>query len=204
MGFVKVSPTSIEGLYVVEPRVFVDTRGYFVETFNQRDLHEQGLDAHFVQDNESFSMKGVLRGLHFQKRRPQCKLVRVVSGVVFDVAVDLRPDSPSYKGWFGLELSSANHKQLYIPEGFAHGFLVMSESAILSYKVGDFYNPHDEGGIAWNDPEIGVAWPGVVGVYNGAASAEGYTLNGAALSLSEKDRRQPTLAELERFRSSAF
>ena len=196
MGSIKVSPCSIEGLYIIEPKAFVDARGYFMETFNQRDLRDSGIDANFVQDNESSSVKGVLRGLHFQKQRPQCKLVRVVSGAVFDVAVDLRPGSPTYKKWRGVALSSDNRKQFYIPEGFAHGFLVLSDTAILCYKVGDFYDPGDEGGIAWNDPEIGIAWPGVVGDYGGSASPEGYAFHGAALSLSEKDRRQPTLRAL--------
>lgn len=193
MGQISVTSTPLKGLYVIEPVVHADARGYFVETYNQRDLHEIGVDAVFVQDNQSKSVKGVLRGLHFQKRYPQAKLVRVVSGAVFDVAVDLRRDSPTFKRWHGVELSAENHKQLYIPEGFAHGFLVLSSGAELCYKVSDFYRPDDEGGLAWNDPEIAVVWPGVVGCYNGSASAEGYSFNGQALLLSEKDQQQPTL-----------
>ena len=159
MGQISVTSTPLKGLYVIEPVVHADARGYFVETYNQRDLHEIGVDAVFVQDNQSKSVKGVLRGLHFQKRYPQAKLVRVVSGAVFDVAVDLRRDSPTFKRWHGVELSAENHKQLYIPEGFAHGFLVLSSGAELCYKVSDFYRPDDEGGLAWNDPEIGIKWP---------------------------------------------
>ncbi len=195
MGQISVTSTPLKGLYVIEPIVHADARGYFVETYNQRDLHEIGVDAVFVQDNQSKSVKGVLRGLHFQKRYPQAKLVRVASGAVFDVAVDLRRDSPTFKGWHGVELSAENHKQLYIPEGFAHGFLVMSSGAELCYKVSDFYRPDDEGGLAWNDPEIGIKWPNVVGNYSGSASPDGYLFDGIALSLSEKDQRQPSWRE---------
>lgn len=196
MGQISVTSTPLKGLYVIEPVVHADARGYFVETYNQRDLHEIGVDAVFVQDNQSKSVKGVLRGLHFQKRYPQAKLVRVASGAVFDVAVDLRRDSPTFKGWHGVELSAENHKQLYIPEGFAHGFLVLSSGAELCYKVSDFYRPDDEGGLAWNDPEIGIKWPNVAGNYSGSASPDGYLFDGIALSLSEKDRRQPSWREL--------
>lgn len=135
MGQISVTSTPLKGLYVIEPVVHADARGYFVETYNQRDLHEIGVDAVFVQDNQSKSVKGVLRGLHFQKRYPQAKLVRVVSGAVFDVAVDLRCDSPTFKRWHGVELSAENHKQLYIPEGFAHGFLVLSSEAELCLSL---------------------------------------------------------------------
>ena len=142
----------------------------------------------FVQDNQSSSMKGVLRGLHFQKQFPQGKLVRVVKGSVFDVAVDLRSDSDTYGKWFGVELTEENKKQFYIPEGFAHGFLVLSDIAEFCYKCTDFYHPGDEGGLAWNDPEIGIEWPELVGEYKGTASGESYTLkDGTKLNLSEKD-----------------
>ena len=159
MGKITVTPCDIEGLYVIEPTVFKDERGYFVETYNQNDMKEAGLDMVFVQDNQSMSTRGVLRGLHFQKQFPQGKLVRVVRGKVFDVAVDLRSDSKTYGKWFGVELSAENMKQFYIPEGFAHGFLVLSDVAVFCYKCTDFYHPDDEGGIAWNDPTINVAWP---------------------------------------------
>ena len=159
MGKITVTPCDIEGLYVIEPTVFKDERGYFVETYNQNDMKEAGLDMVFVQDNQSMSTRGVLRGLHFQKQFPQGKLVRVVRGKVFDVAVDLRSDSKTYGKWFGVELSAENMKQFYIPEGFAHGVLVLSDEAEFCYKCTDFYHPGDEGGLAWNDPEIGVEWP---------------------------------------------
>lgn len=159
MGKIKVTPCDIEGLYIIEPSVFGDQRGYFMETYNQNDFKEAGLDMVFVQDNQSMSVKGVLRGLHFQKEFPQGKLVRVVCGKVFDVAVDLRTSSKTYGKWFGVELSAENKKQFYIPEGFAHGFLVLSDEAEFCYKCTDFYRPGDEGGMAWNDPEIGIAWP---------------------------------------------
>ena len=159
MGKIKVTTCDIEGLYVIEPTVFKDERGYFMETYNQNDFKEAGLNMTFVQDNQSMSVKGVLRGLHFQKQYPQGKLVRAVRGTVFDVAVDLRSDSKTYGKWFGVELSEDNFKQFYIPEGFAHGFLVLSDQAEFCYKCTDFYHPDDEGGIAWNDPTINVAWP---------------------------------------------
>lgn len=153
-------------------------------------MREAGLDLVFVQDNQSMSIKGVLRGLHFQKQHPQGKLVRVIKGKVFDVAVDLRKDSSTYGQWYGVELSEENKKQFYISEGFAHGFLVLSDVAEFCYKVTDFYHPGDEGGLAWNDPEIGIKWPEVVGEYKGNCSAEGYTLaDGTALNLSEKDQK---------------
>lgn len=154
MGKITVTPCDIEGLYVIEPTVFKDERGYFVETYNQNDMKEAGLDMVFVQDNQSMSTRGVLRGLHFQKQFPQGKLVRVVRGKVFDVAVDLRSDSKTYGKWFGVELSAENMKQFYIPEGFAHGFLVLSDEAEFCYKCTDFYHPGDEGGLAWNDQKL--------------------------------------------------
>ena len=159
MSKIKVTKCDIEGLYVIEPSVFGDNRGYFMETYNQNDFHEEGLDMVFVQDNQSMSTKGVLRGLHFQKQFPQGKLVRVVRGTVFDVAVDLRANSKTYGKWFGVELSAENKKQFYISEGFAHGFVVLSDVAEFVYKCTDFYHPGDEGGVFWNDPDIGIDWP---------------------------------------------
>lgn len=189
MGQIKVIKAPIEGLYVIEPTVHGDSRGYFVETYNQKDMHEAGLDMVFVQDNQSMSAKGVLRGLHSQKQYPQGKLVRVVEGAVFDVAVDLRKDSKTFGKWFGVELTAENNKQFYISEGFAHGFLVMSDVAKFCYKVTDFYHPGDELGIAWNDPDIGIKWPNVLGEYKGSASAEGYSFEGTPLKLSDKDQK---------------
>ena len=158
MGQIKVEKNvgGIEGLCVIEPAVHGDARGYFMETYNEKDMKEAGIDIHFVQDNQSMSTKGVLRGLHFQKQYPQCKLVRAVRGTVFDVAVDLRSNSETYGKWYGVTLSAENKKQFLIPEGFAHGFLVMSDEAEFCYKVNDFWHPNDEGGMAWNDPEIGI------------------------------------------------
>ena len=195
MSQIKVTPCTIEGLYIIEPAVHGDSRGYFMETYNLRDMQEAGLDMTFVQDNQSMSTKGVLRGLHFQKQFPQGKLVRVIRGSVFDVAVDLRPESKTYGQWYGMELSAENKKQFYISEGFAHGFLVLSDAAEFCYKCTDFYHPGDEGGLAWNDPAIGIDWPGVIGRYPGSASAEGYALaDGTPLNLSDKDQRWGTLA----------
>ena len=192
MGQIKVEKNvgGIEGLCVIEPAVHGDARGYFMETYNQNDMHEEGLDMVFVQDNQSSSVKGVLRGLHFQKQFPQGKLVRVVKGSVFDVAVDLRKDSTTYGKWFGVELTEENKKQFYIPEGFAHGFLVLSDVAEFCYKCTDFYHPGDEGGLAWNSPENGIEWPELVGEYKGTASAEGYALaDGTQIVMSEKDQK---------------
>ena len=161
-----------------------------METYNPNDMNEAGLDMVFVQDNQSCSVKGVLRGLHFQKQFPQGKLVRVIKGSVFDVAVDLRSDSETYGKWFGVELTEENKKQFYIPEGFAHGFLVLSDIAEFCYKCTDFYHPGDEGGLAWNDPEIDIKWPQLVGEYNGSADSEGYMLSdGTKLNLSDKDKK---------------
>lgn len=159
MGQIKVTDLPIDGLYIIEPAVHGDKRGYFMETYNQNDFKEAGLDYNFVQDNQSMSVKGVLRGLHFQKEYPQAKLVRVIKGRVFDVAVDIRKNSSTYGKWYGVELTEDNKKQFLISEGFAHGFLVLSDTAEFCYKVTDFYHPGDEGGIAWNDPEIGIEWP---------------------------------------------
>ena len=189
MGQIKVTKCPIDGLYVIDPTVHGDSRGYFLETYNQKDMAEAGLNMVFVQDNQSMSVKGVLRGLHFQKEYPQGKLVRVIRGRVFDVAVDLRPGSETYGRWYGVELTAENKKQFYISEGFAHGFLVLSDTAEFCYKVTDFYHPGDEGGLAWNDPAIGIRWPDVVGDYQGTASAAGYALaDGTPLNLSQKDQ----------------
>lgn len=149
----------IEGLCVITPSIHGDNRGYFMETYNQREMNEAGIDTVFVQDNQSASIKGVLRGLHRQINFPQSKLVRVIKGTVYDVAVDLRENSPTYLKWYGIELSEENKKQFFIPKGFAHGFLVLSDYAEFCYKVDDFFHPNDEGGIAYNDPTIGVKWP---------------------------------------------
>lgn len=190
MAQIKVTRCSIEGLYMIEPAVHGDVRGYFMETYNQKDMAEFGLNMFFVQDNQSMSVKGVLRGLHFQKQYPQGKLVRVIKGSVFDVAVDLRAGSSTYGQWYGEVLSGENKKQFYISEGFAHGFLVLSDVAEFCYKVTDFYRPGDEGGLAWNDPEINIAWPQLVGEYPGSADASGYTLaDGTPLILSDKDQK---------------
>lgn len=178
MGNFNFIKTGIEGLCVIQPKVFGDERGYFMETYNYNEFKEAGLDMVFVQDNQSKSKKGVLRGLHFQRKHPQGKLVRVISGEVFDVAVDIRENSPTFKKWFGIILSEENKKQLYIPEGFAHGFLVLSEEVEFVYKCTDYYHPEDESGIIWNDPEIGIEWP-LEGI--------GETI------LSEKDKRWDNL-----------
>ncbi len=200
MGQIKVIQCPIEGLYIIEPAVHGDSRGYFMETYSQRDMEEAGLNMVFVQDNQSMSVKGVLRGLHFQKQYPQGKLVRVIKGRVFDVAVDLRSGSATYGKWYGVELTEENKKQFYISPGFAHGFLVLSDTAEFCYKCTDFYHPGDEGGLAWNDPTIGIRWPEVTGAYNGTASAEGYTLaDGTKLNLSEKDQKWSCLADTFQF-----
>ena len=200
MGQIKVTKCPIEGLYIIEPTVHGDSRGYFMETYSQRDMAEAGLDMVFVQDNQSMSCKGVLRGLHFQKQYPQGKLVRVIQGSVFDVAVDLRAGSATFGKWYGVELTAENKKQFYIPEGFAHGFLVLSETAEFCYKCTDFYHPGDEGGLAWNDPAIGIQWPELCGSYPGNAGAEGYTLSdGTPLNLSEKDQKWLGVAETFHF-----
>lgn len=200
MAQIKVTKCPIEGLYVIEPAVHGDARGYFMETYNQKDMAEFGLNMVFVQDNQSMSAKGVLRGLHFQKQYPQGKLVRVIKGSVFDVAVDLRAGSKTYGQWFGVELTEENKKQFYISEGFAHGFLVLSDTAEFCYKVTDFYHPGDEGGLAWNDPEINIAWPQLVGEYPGNADASGYTLaDGTLLNLSDKDQKWVGLKDTFKF-----
>lgn len=179
MGKLNFIKTEIEGVYVIVPKVFGDHRGYFMETYNEKDFLEQGIEIQFVQDNQSSSKKGVLRGLHFQKTHPQTKLVRVLSGEVFDVAVDLRKGSETFGKWVGVFLSAENKKQFLIPRGFAHGFLVLSDTAEFCYKCDDFYHPEDEGGIIWNDPNIGIQWPHVEN-----------------LILSEKDQKNLCLKEL--------
>ena len=185
MGKIKVTSdcNGIEGLKVIEPAVFGDARGYFMETYNYNDFKEAGIDCEFVQDNQSSSTKGDLRGLHFQINFPQDKLVRVVNGEVFDVAVDLRKGSKTFGKWYGVVLSAENKKQFFIPKDFAHGFIVLSDEAEFCYKVTDFYHPNDEGGLMWNDPEIGVEWP----------MPEGMTEKD--LILSDKDKVHPSFSE---------
>jgi len=185
MGKITVETCGIEGLKVITPTVYGDARGYFMETYNYKDFAAAGIDLEFVQDNQSMSSKGVLRGLHFQKNFPQDKLVRVVKGEVFDVAVDLREGSATYGKWFGVVLSEENKKQFFIPKNFAHGFLVLSDTAEFCYKCTDFYHPDDEGGIAYDDPDIGIEWPFEEGV---------------ELNLSDKDKKWGSFAEYTRQR----
>lgn len=188
MGQIHIEKTEINGLCIITPTVHKDSRGYFMESYNERDFQEAGLNLRFVQDNQSMSQKGVLRGLHFQKEYPQGKLVRVIRGRVYDVAVDLRKNSATFGKHFGIILTEENKKMFYIPEGFAHGFLVLSDTAEFAYKVTDFYHPGDEGGLAWNDPEIGIVWPELSGNYQGNAGSAGYHMeDGSPLILSEKD-----------------
>lgn len=174
--------TKIQGVYIIEQTLFGDNRGYFMESYNKEDFKEAGINVDFVQDNESKSVKGVLRGLHFQTKHSQGKLVRVTKGEVFDVAVDLRKGSPTFGKWEGVLLSEENKKQFYIPEGFAHGFLVLSDEAIFNYKCTDFYAPEYESGILWNDNEVGIKWP-IEGIDN--------------IILSEKDKAHKKLSEIE-------
>ena len=174
--------TKIKDLYIIEPKVFGDDRGYFMESYNRRDFVEAGLDMVFVQDNESKSKKGVLRGMHFQTKFTQGKLVRVTKGEVYDVAVDLRKGSPTYGEWECILLSAENKKQFYVPEGFAHGFLVLSDEAVFNYKCTNLYEPKYDSGLLWNDPEVGIEWP-----------LEGID----KIILSEKDKKQPRLNELD-------
>ena len=181
-----VEGVEIEGLKVITPSVFGDERGYFMETYNYNDFAAAGIDCKFVQDNQSSSKKGVLRGLHFQIKFPQDKLVRVVSGEVFDVAVDLREGSKTYGKWYGVRLSAENKKQFFIPKNFAHGFIVLSESAEFCYKCTDFYHPNDEGGLLWSDPEIGVDWP----------MPEGMTKED--LTISDKDQKWNGIKDFKR------
>ncbi|MDR1930625.1 MAG: dTDP-4-dehydrorhamnose 3,5-epimerase [Treponema sp.] len=168
----------IEGLYEIQPKLFGDERGYFFESWSERDFAAAGIKERFVQDNQSRSARGVLRGLHFQKKHPQGKLVRVIEGEVFDAAVDMRFPSPTFGKWHGVVLSGERQNQFYIPPGFAHGFLVLSGTAVFAYKCTDFYYPEDEGGIIWNDPSIGIRWPGL----------------GMEYMLSDKDKKLPAFA----------
>ena len=177
------TPCEISGLFEIRPKIFGDHRGYFFECYSQREFSANGIDAVFVQDNQSLSGKGTLRGLHFQKIHPQGKLVRVIEGEVFDVAVDIRKDSPSFGKWHGIILSGNEQNQFFIPPGFAHGFLTLSEKAIFAYKCTDFYYPEDESGIIWNDPVIGITWPFI----------------GMDYILSDKDKRLPSFSEMEQF-----
>ncbi len=155
----QILPTALEGIFIIEPEIFADNRGFFMETYSRLRYREAGLKAEFVQDNISHSVQNTLRGLHYQVTRPQAKLIQVLSGDVYDVVVDLRPWSTTFTKWKSFHLSSENKKQLFISEGFAHGFCVLSESALLQYKCSDFYDPADEGGILWNDKNLGIAWP---------------------------------------------
>lgn len=180
MGEIKVTTCEIEGLKVIEPKVFGDSRGYFFESYNYKDYAAAGITEEFVQDNQSASKRGVLRGLHFQKHFPQDKLVRVIRGEVFDVAVDLRRDSATFGKWFGVILSEENKKQFFIPKNFAHGFLVLSDYAEFAYKCTDFYHPDDEGGLIWNDPDIGIEWP---------------IQDGVELTFSDKDQKWPGIKD---------
>ena len=182
MGNFKFIETKIKDLYIIEPKVFGDNRGYFMETYSKKDFDEAGLTMTFVQDNESKSSKGVLRGMHFQTKHTQGKLVRVTKGSVYDVAVDLRKGSPTYGQWEGVLLTDENKKQFYVPEGFAHGFLVLSDEAVFNYKCTDFYAPEYDGGLLWNDPDVGIEWP-----------LEGIE----EVLLSEKDKKQKRLIELD-------
>lgn len=183
MGQISVATCDIDGLKIIEPKVFGDERGYFFESYNYRDYAAAGISEEFVQDNQSSSSKGVLRGLHFQIKYPQAKLVRVIRGEVFDVAVDLREGSSTYGKWHGVILSEDNKKQFYVPKGFAHGFLVLSESAEFAYKCTEFYHPGDEGGLVWNDPDIGIDWP----------IPEGMELN-----IIERDRNWPGIKDYKK------
>ena len=185
MGKFKRIDTSIDGVYVIEPTVFGDERGYFMETYEKHDFEEIGITGEFVQDNQSRSKRGVLRGLHYQKEHTQAKVVRCIRGEVYDVAVDLRPGSPTYGKWEGVVLSEENHKMFYIPRGFAHGFLVLSETAEFCYKVDNTYDHDAEGGLMWNDPDVGIIWPNVPGML----PKEYLT--------SEKDAKWPSLRELK-------
>ena len=182
MGNFNFIETKIKDLYIIEPKVFGDNRGYFMESYSQKDFEEAGLTMKFVQDNESKSRKGVLRGLHFQTKHTQGKLVRVTQGEVWDVAVDLRKGSPTFGQWVGVFLSEENKRQFYVPEGFAHGFVVTSDEAVFNYKCTDFYAPEYDSGLLWNDPEVGIEWP-----------LEGIE----EILLSEKDKKQKTLKELD-------
>ena len=183
MGKFNFIKTDIEGVFIIEPTAFGDERGYFMETYQYNDFAAAGIDVKFVQDNQSKSKKGVLRGLHFQKQFPQSKLLRVISGEVYDVAVDLREGSATYGKYIGVLLSSENRRQFFIPRGYAHGFLVLSDEAEFVYKVDDFYHPDDEGGLMWNDPTVNIDWP---------------IPEGMEIILSEKDKVNPTFENISK------
>ncbi len=183
MGKFNFIKTSIDGVVIIEPTAFGDSRGYFMETYQKEDFIKGGIDVEFVQDNQSMSTKGVLRGLHFQKQYSQSKLVRCIKGSVFDVAVDLREGSPTFGKWEGVILSAENKRQFFIPKNFAHGFLVLSDEAEFVYKVDDFYHPNDEGGLMWNDPDIGIKWP---------------IEDGMEIKLSDKDKIHPPFSEFNK------
>lgn len=188
MAEFKKVETPIEGLFVIEPTVFGDARGFFMETYAKRDFDAMaGSPVDFVQDNHSKSRRGVLRGLHFQTQHAQGKLIRVVAGAVYDVAVDLRAGSPTYGRWHGVELSAENKRQFYVPAGFAHGFLTLADDTEFLYKCTDYYHPEFDGGVRWNDPQIGVDW---------RLAEYGFDPSGEGLLLSAKDRVQPLLSEL--------
>ena len=187
MGKFKAIETPIEGLVLIEPTVFGDARGFFMETYAERDFQEVGIQARFVQDNHSKSGKGVLRGMHFQRQHTQGKLVRVAAGAVYDAAIDLRPESPTYGRWFGTVLSAENKRMLYVPPRFAHGFLVLENGTEFLYKCTDYYDPSSDGGVAWNDPAVGIEWP-----------FEQYGIDSEALNISEKDKKHPSIAELDK------
>ena len=194
--------TKLDGVVIITPDVFGDNRGFFMESWSQKKMEEVGLFYNFVQDNHSLStVKGTLRGIHFQKGdKAQAKLVRCVRGAVLDVAVDLRHESPTYKQWTAVELSAENKKQLMIPRGFGHGFVTLTDEVEFLYKADNYYAPEADGGIRWNDPEIGIEWPKVKGEYRGNADAEGYTLeDGTALNLSDKDQKWLGLKDTFKF-----
>ena len=186
-GNFSFSTTSIEGVIIVDVKSYGDRRGYFMETYKKSDFVAGGIDCEFVQDNQSSSTRGVLRGLHFQIKHPQAKLVRVVNGAVFDVCVDLREGSPTWGKWEGTVLSAENHRQLFIPRGFAHGFLVLSDDAVFCYKCDNVYHPNDEGGLMWNDPSIDIKWPALLG---------DDVFDADEVILSDKDLRHPLLKDL--------
>ncbi|MFC1516628.1 dTDP-4-dehydrorhamnose 3,5-epimerase [Thermodesulfobacteriota bacterium] len=173
-----IIPTTFEGLFIVEPKIFSDNRGFFTETYHKAKYQESGIPQIFIQDNLSSSVQNTLRGLHYQIKKPQAKIVQVIVGAIFDVAVDIRVGSPTFGKWAGVHLSEKNMRQLFIPEGFAHGFCVLSETALVTYKCSDFYHPEDEGGIIWSDPDIGIDWPAENPI------------------ISEKDMHYPRLSEL--------
>jgi len=182
MGDFKFNTTKIPGLFVIEPKVHGDDRGFFMEHYNYEDFKKAGIDLHFVQDNHSRSQKGVLRGLHYQRKRPQGKIIRVVAGTVFDVAVDLRKGSPVFGEWFGIELRAQERKMVYVPRGCAHGFLTLTDDVDFMYKCTDIYIPEDESGLLWNDPHVGIKWP--------------LDKIGNAPKLSERDKKWPTLNKI--------